>query len=133
SVDADMKVVVPEEQWVDLVNKYPEYLTEDKSDVHVNLDLFQLSDVAWTAAHRTDAFSSIDFGLAFQLERAYDLQERLNEFDTSLIEDLKGIGGKKESFQRLHRSLGFALGLGDNLKEKNYPQSIDAIDQYLQK
>lgn len=133
SVDDGMSVLVNETEWSVLTEKYPQYLNEGKSGVQIDMDLFQLSDVAWSASHRTDVFSYMDYDLAFTLEKAYALQEKLNEFDSSLIEDLKAIDNTKTSFTRLHRTLGFALGLAANLRQKNYVELSIAIDNYLKK
>ena len=133
SVDENMKVTVSDSAWNQLVMRYPQYLSDGKSGVQIDLDLFQLSDVAWSAAHRTDAFSSMDYDLAFTLEKAYTLQEKLNDFDTSLIGDLKAIDNTKASFRRLHRTLGFALGMASNLQDKNYSDLTKAVNDYLNK
>ncbi len=132
SVDAEMNVTATDQVWKSLQRQYPEYLEDEGSEVRLDLDLFQLSDVAWSAAHRTDAFSSMDYNLAFALEKSYDLQARLSEFDGSLINDLKGINNTRESFLNLYRTLGFALGIATNLREDNYTELIQMIDQYLE-
>ncbi|MEQ9592009.1 MAG: hypothetical protein RLN86_05390 [Cyclobacteriaceae bacterium] len=132
SVDAEMNVTATDQVWKSLQRQYPEYLEDEGSEVRLDLDLFQLSDVAWSAAHRTDAFSSMDYNLAFALEKSYDLQARLSEFDGSLINDLKGINNTRESFLNLYRTLGFALGIATNLREDNYTELMQMIDQYLE-
>jgi len=132
-VNEEMKVTSTDAEWSELVMQYPQYLNEGRSGVQIDLDLFQLSDVAWSTAHRTEAFSSMDYNLAFTLEKAYALQEKLNDFDASLIGDLKAIDNTKASFRRLHRTLGFALGMASDLQVKNYTDLNKAVNEYLNK
>ncbi|MEQ8362071.1 MAG: DUF6090 family protein [Cyclobacteriaceae bacterium] len=132
-VNEEMKVTASDSVWSELVRQYPQYLNEGAKGVKLDLDLFQLSDVAWSTAHRTEAFSSLDYNLAFFLEETYTLQEKLTDFDESLIEDLKAIDNSKASFRRLHRTLGFAIRIGSNLQEKDYFNLKNAIDNYFKK
>jgi len=131
-IDDNMEIKVSDNDWARLVDKYPLYLSKGSSGIKFNLELFQLSEVAWATTHRTGILSSIDFELAFVLEENYDLQEKVNEFDSGFISDLRSITGNKDSFVKLSRSLGLAIDLAETLRDKSYPQAIKAIDNFLQ-
>jgi hypothetical protein len=126
-----MESVVDEITWREMARKYPEFATEKSSSVRIDMDLFQLSEVAWATTNRTGILSSIDFELAFTLEETYDLQEKVNEFDADLIADLRAISGNKDSFLKVFRSLSLAIDLANSLKDKSYPKTIQEIDNYL--
>lgn len=130
SVDDEMKVVISDAEWEELINKYPLYLKEGTTSIRLSVSLFQLSEVAWTTTHRTGILSSINFELAYQLEETYDLQEKVNEFDNVFIANLRDISGNKDSISKLFRSLSLAIDLATSLMESSYPQSIKAIDSY---
>lgn len=131
SIDEDMNIVVSQEKWKELVDTYPNQLELASSGISIQLDLYQLSGVAWATTHRTGILSSIDFELAFVLEEAYELQEKVNEFDKVFLIDLKAITNDKHAFERLSRSINLSLDLAEQLKARHYPESIKSIDMYI--
>ncbi|MGE0587255.1 MAG: DUF6090 family protein [Cyclobacteriaceae bacterium] len=131
-IDEDMNVRVPKEKLSPLLAQYGEYLSTDGMGVRINLDLFQLSEVAWVTTHRTGILAAIDFELAFTLESAYDLQEKVNSFDDTIISELRNISGKKDSFQKIYRALDIEINLATQLKEREYPKALKAINEQLQ-
>lgn len=132
-IDEDMKVKVPKEQLNPLVEKYSDFLSADGMGVKINLDLLQLSEVAWVTTHRTGILAAIDFELAFTLESTYDLQEKVNSFDDTIISELRNVSGKKESFQKIYRALDIEINLATQLKEREYPKALKAINEQLQR
>lgn len=132
-IDEDMKVKVPKERLNPLVEKYADFLSADGMGVKINLDLLQLSEVAWVTTHRTGILAAIDFELAFTLESTYDLQEKVNSFDDTIISELRNVSGKKESFQKIYRALDIEINLATQLKEREYPKALKAINEQLQR
>lgn len=132
-IDEDMNVRVSRERLNPLVEKYAEYLSADGMGVKINLELFQLSEVAWVTTHRTGILAAIDFELAFILESTYDLQEKVNSFDDTIISELRNMSDKKDSFQKIYRALDIEINLATQLKEREYPKALKAINQQLQR
>ena len=132
-IDEDMKVKVPKEQLNPLVEKYSDFLSADGMGVKINLDLLQLSEVAWVTTHRTGILAAIDFELAFTLESTYDLQEKVNSFDDTIISELRNVSGKKEPFQKIYRALDIEINLATQLREREYPKALKAINEQLQR
>ena len=132
-IDEDMEVRVSKERLNPLLAQYGEYLTSDGTGVKINLELFQLSEVAWVATHRTGILAAIDFELAFTLESTYDLQEKVNSFDDTIISELRNISGKKDSFEKIYRALDIEINLATQLKERQYPKALKAISEQLQR
>lgn len=131
SVDEDMNIIVPTEEWGKLVAEYPDQLELQSSGVRLNMDLYQLSEVAWATTNRTGILSSVSFDLAYTLESTYDLQEKVNEFDQSFLSDLRAITGKKTPFNRVYRSLTISLDLAHQLKDIDYPKALKAVEETI--
>lgn len=130
-VNDNMSIASTNAEWHELVEKYPNYLATSSSGVRLNLELFQLSEVAWATTHRTGILTSIDFELVFVLEESYDLQKKVNEFDSNLLSALSSVSKSKESFAKIHQSLALAIDLATVLIEDSYPKAIEVIDNYL--
>jgi len=130
-IDEDMKVTVSKERFDPLVEKYVGYLSADGTGVKINLELFQLSEVAWVTTHRTGILAAVDFELAFTLESTYDLQEKVNSFDDTIISELRNVSGKKDSFQKIFRALDIEINLATQLKEREYPKALKVINEQL--
>ncbi|MEQ8304232.1 MAG: DUF6090 family protein [Cyclobacteriaceae bacterium] len=132
-IDEDMNAKLSKKRLNPLVEKYSDYLSADGAGVRINLELFQLSEVAWNTTHRTGILAAIHFELAFTLESAYDLQEKVNSFDNTLISELRTLSGKRESFQRIYRALDIEINLATQLKEREFPKALKAINDQLQR
>lgn len=114
-----------------LVVAYPQYLN-GRSDIEVPARIYQLSDVAWQTAVDAGIVSNLDFDLAYQLNQVYDLQEKLNSIDETIIENLNGITGRKETFENLKGTTKISQSIARNLQDSSfYYSSIQAIDDAI--
>lgn len=132
-VDDKMNILVSPEELKAVYDQYPDFMDPSGHGISLRFGLFQLSNVAWTTSQNVGLSSHINFDLAYQLAESYNTQSKLDDFDSTIVDDLKDMGGNKNSFERVLLSARTALSFAHSLRDKDYPACIKAIDAQLKK
>lgn len=91
--------------------KNPGFISEDLQSISFSLELYQLSNVAWRTAERTNVLPSMDYDLVQGLAVIYDFQSKLERFDTDITDKMAAISSsenRKEDWSRIRKDLDIA-------------------------
>lgn len=131
-VGNDMRFLGSASQRDSLYAIYPDYM-DKKGGVTVNLNLYELPDVAWVTTANTSVVAAIDFELMYTLSETYNIQSRLSDLDKLLLEDLRSFNsGGRQVMLNLQQTLSTSLQLTGQLRHKKYPEALQKIDAFLQ-
>ncbi len=130
-VDDSMEPNAPADSLKQFHLRHPEFISEDFESISFSFELFQLSDVAWRTAERTNILSSMDYDLVHDLAFIYDFQSKLDRFDERIADEISNIwsSSTKRDWRRMLKNVNTALVFAEVVKER-YDQLLEEINHY---
>ena len=128
-LDDEMEPVVGRDSIASTIAEFPRHLHPDDG-LSMNFNLYQLSDISVETMTRTGLFGALDYELAFLLQQAYQIQDKLGQMDEDLIRQMRSIDQNKESIRPILRTAQISIMFAQALQTDIYQQCLEAMDRH---
>ena len=133
-LDDKMEPNVPTDTLEKFQAENPEFMSEDLESVSIAFELFQLSDVAWRTAERTNILSAMDYDLVHDLAFIYDFQNKLDHFDEKVPDEISRVWSSrtnKQGWSRMLKDLNTAL-VFSGIVEELYDNVLEEMEDHIE-
>ena len=124
-----MESVVSEDSVAAVIAEFPSDL-HPNDGLSMNFNLYQLSDISFETMTRTGLFGALDYELAFLLQQAYQIQDKLGQMDEDLIRQMRSLDQSKESIRPILRTVQISIMFAQALNSDIYQQCLEAMERH---
>lgn len=131
-VDSQMEPLEPIDSLRAFQSRNTEFISDDLESIAFHIELYQLSNVAWKTAERTNILSAMDYDLVKGLAVIYDFQTKIERFDVDITDRVASIAtseNRKEDWARIRKDIDIALQFSTSLQE-GYKDLLQEIKAY---
>ena len=110
------------------------FISADLESVSFSFELFQLSNVAWRTAERTNILSAMDYDLVHDLAFIYDFQTKLDRFDEKITDEISRMASysdSKQDWRRMLKDVNTALTFSEVLKQQ-YNEALETMEDHME-